>query len=162
MKTKAAPSRKSVKNYLYHGCGFPVELDAASLFRVGDEWILDIPYGEVERSVAEAVARKPVRLTGVEARFLRQYLERSLQGLAGRFDYSAPAVLKWERRGDAPAGMHWPVEKDLRLMALEQLGSTPRRFLADYRSLATPPEETDGPFPYKITVSGGTPADRCA
>ncbi|MBI1317953.1 MAG: hypothetical protein GC168_03255 [Candidatus Hydrogenedens sp.] len=162
MKTRKDEHVKDVKNYIYEGCGFPVRLSTAKMFKVGTEWVLDIDYAGIERSVAATVARKPSRLTGNEVRFLRQFLAHSLKRLADHFAYSAPAVLKWEQRGDKPTGMHWAVEKDLRLLVLQHLGESPSAFLKAYKAFEVPMEIKPGQQQYEIVRRGGKPVARCA
>ena len=162
MNTTNKPSSKTVRNFRYDVYGVPLILSSATLVEFGDDWIIEVDDDAIMETLAEAVANKHGRLTGNEVRFLRQYLEHTMRELAGYFDYTAPAVLKWERCGDMPTGMHWATEKDLRLMVLSHLDSDPKRFLEAYRSLTVPPPEQPGPQVYKIVRRNGRPVARCA
>jgi hypothetical protein len=59
----------------------------------------------------------------------------TLEAFGARFDVSHPAVLKWERAGDKPPALKWPIEKDMRLFLLDRLRARPKAFKELYETL---------------------------
>lgn len=127
--------KKVQKVYQDHGFGFPVTLLNVPLIEVRGEWVPTINQRELQKRVVEALALKQSRLTGDEVRFLRLFLEMTLQQFAERFDVTHPAVLKWERAGTRTTGMGWTTEKDIRLLALGSLAPKPQKFMWAYEQL---------------------------
>ena len=123
------------KRFVDDGFGFPVVLHNVPMVRVRGIWTPRINYNNLARDVALALARKPARLTGNEIRFVRLHFEMTLEAFGARFDVSHPAVLKWERAGDSPPALKWPVEKDIRLFVVDRLQVRPRAFKELYETL---------------------------
>src|SRR5690606_32376784 len=113
-------TEKIQKRFVDEGLGFPVVLRNVPMVKVRGTWTPRVDYNKLSRDVALALTRKPARLTGNEIRFIRQHFEMTLEAFGARFDVSHPAVLKWERAGDRPPALKWPVEKDIRLFILDR------------------------------------------
>jgi hypothetical protein len=62
----------------------------------------------------------------------------TLKEFADRFGVKHPAVVKWERSGDAPTRMAWSTEKDIRLFVYQKLGKA-EELASLYESLAIVP-----------------------
>ena len=133
---------KIQKRLVDEGFGFPVVLRNVPMVKVRGIWTPRINYNKLARDVVLALAKKPTRLTGHEIRFIRQHFEMTLEAFGARFDVSHPAVLKWERAGDKPPALKWPVEKDIRLCILDQLRARPKAFKELYETLR---EEAEAP-----------------
>lgn len=127
--------KKIQKRFVDNGFGFPVVLLNVPMVRVRGIWTPRIDYNKLTRNVALALAKKPTRLTGSEIRFIRQHFEMTLQAFGARFDVSHPAVLKWERAGNKPPALKWPIEKDVRLFILDRLRARPKAFKDLYETL---------------------------
>ena len=127
--------KKIQKRFVDEGFGFPVVLRNVPMVKVRGIWTPRINYNKLTRDVALALARKPARLTGNEIRFIRQHFEMTLEAFGVRFDVSHPAVLKWERAGDKPPALKWPIEKDIRLFILDRLHARPKAFKELYETL---------------------------
>lgn len=128
-------TKKIERRFLYEGFGFPVVLRNVPMVMVRRAWTPMINYSALARAVLVALAHKPARLTGNEIRFIRQHFEMTLEAFGSRLDVSHPAVLKWERAGDKPPAMKWPVEKDIRLFTLDTLRVRPAEFKELYETL---------------------------
>ncbi|MFC1611551.1 hypothetical protein ACFL6C_11385 [Myxococcota bacterium] len=130
--------KRTQKRFVYEGFGFPVVLRNVPMVKVRGVWTPKVDFNQLARSVLEALALHPARLSGHEVKFVRHFFEMTLDKFAERFGVSHPAVLKWERTADAPAKMSWGTEKDLRLFILDELGAKAQRLAATYRKLARP------------------------
>lgn len=133
--------RKTQKEFVYQGFGFPVVLLEVPMVRVRGQWTPDVNYEALSRRLLVALASKPARLTGNEIHFIRHSLGMTLKEFAGRFGgVSHPAVIKWEQAGDAPTTMNWAVEKDVRLEVLRSATKTsPGAFVEAYEAMVKEP-----------------------
>lgn len=129
-------TRKRLEVFVYRGFGFPVALLHVPMVRVRGVWTPDVDYNELSDRLLAVLARKPTRLTGNEIRFIRHSLAMTLEQFARRFAVTHPAVIKWERAGNRPTVMTWPVEKDIRLAVLRSCAHLrPSEFMKAYADL---------------------------
>lgn len=138
--------KKIQKRFVDEGFGFRVILRNVPMVKVRGIWTPNINYNKLAQTVCEALAHKPARLTGNEIRFLRQQSEMTLKAFGERFDVSHVAVLNWERVGDDFPAMKWPIEKDIRLFALDKTGARPKAFKALYEDLRHAADENAKPI----------------
>jgi transcriptional regulator with XRE-family HTH domain len=131
------PKRKRAAQVIDRGFGFPVRLKNVPMVQIRGTWTPDVDFDALAHEVLRALCLKPARLTGNEVRFIRLHHGLTLARFGKQFGLSHPAVMKWERAGDAPAGMQWGTEKDLRLwLYLELEGKkNARGFVEAYTSL---------------------------
>jgi DNA-binding transcriptional regulator YiaG len=111
--------RKIERQFVDHGCGFPVLLLNVPMIKVRGKWIPDINYEMLEKSVLLDLCHKPYKLTGSEIRFIRLYFEMTLQAFGKRFGVQHPTVIKWEKCNAAPTNMTLGTEKDIRLFVIK-------------------------------------------
>jgi hypothetical protein len=142
--------KKIQKRYLDRSLGFPVVLLNAPLVKVRGQWALHVNYNDYQNAILHLLAHKPTRLTGNEVHFIRTYFEMTVRAFAARFSVKHPAVLKWEKRGDAPTQMTWSTEKDIRLFILDELEEKASELHELYRSLKDIAQESAEP----IVVNG--------
>lgn len=116
-------NNQTVCDYEYFGCGFPVIIDRVEMMKFGPDDVPIIDFESVERHVLRHLAGQRSPLTGNQARFIRLYMEKTLEAFGALFGVTHAAVKKWESHGDEPAGMGWSTEKDLRLCALRAAGA---------------------------------------
>lgn len=114
--------KKIQKRFVYDGFGFPLVLCNVPMVRVRGSWTPNIDYNKLQKDVTRALAYKPLRLTGNEIHFIRQYFKMTLAEFGDRFSVSHPAVIKWEDSKDDATAMKWSVEKDIRLFILDRMG----------------------------------------
>lgn len=119
---------KKQKTFTAHGFGFPVMLLNVPMIKIRGKWTPNINYNKLTGVVLIMIAKKPVKLTGNEVKFIRQQF-------AKQFGVSHPAVVKWEKSEDEPTNMSWSKEKDLRLFILSQLESKQTEFANLYNEL---------------------------
>lgn len=98
-------TKKTQKNYLYNGLGFPVLLKTAEFRLVGQKWLLKIDVKKAAEAVIRALPTKPVGLTGAEIKFARTYFDLSKRKLAEELNVSHTAVNKWEDADQEKAKM---------------------------------------------------------
>ena len=138
------------REYKDVGFGFPVYLLNVPMLRVRGTWVPRVNHRELAEVVLRALVHKPARWTGSELKFVRLQLGKTLTEFADLFYVTHPAVLKWERRDDAPTRMNWATEKDIRLHVLLNLADGQE--LPDvYRELRPQPPER--PRRTKINVA---------
>ncbi len=102
--------------------GFPVRLRNVPMRKFRGEWEPDINWNDLQHVVLWALAHKPTPLTGDEVRFVRHFMECTLQEFAELCAVGThPTVMNWESKGARPTGMHRSTEIVLRARILEIL-----------------------------------------
>ena len=115
---------KIVKNYLYEGLGFPVELESAEIKYIDGEWYPIIDVKTVADDVIEKLANQEARLTGDQVKFIRSYYSMPLREFGEKVVHeSHMAVSKWEKRANLPTNMNSNTEHELRLYIIEKMYS---------------------------------------
>ncbi len=137
---------KVQKEFTDTGLGFPIRLLNVPMVKVRGAWTPRVNYNELALAALHTLARKSLRLTGAEVRFIRMHFEMTLQGFAKRFCVTHAAVLKWENAGNKPTAMNWATEKDIRLFALSKLAPKADEWVRLYDELEALPEGKPGPI----------------
>ena len=128
--------QKVRKKYIDETLGFPVILMDVPMRKTRGTWVPNINYQAFKTSVLHLLAFKPSRLSGAEVKFIRHTFEMSTEAFGERFgDVSHPAVLKWEKKGQAASDMNWSTEKDIRMEILRFLNEKPKEIVGLYESL---------------------------
>ena len=127
--------KKMKKKHVDYSCGFPVVLLNVPMVKVQDEWVLDINYDDLAKTVLLYLSKKPVPLTGNEIRFIRYYFSITMREFAHRLGVKHPAIVKWEDKKDQFAAITWGVEKDIRLFILDKLCASNKDFREGYKEL---------------------------
>lgn len=135
--------KKTVKYFDDSGFGFKVRIVNAPMLKMRGEWVLDVDQQKLQSGLLDALARKPVRLTGNEIRFIRNAFEMTTTEFGKKFDVSHVAVLKWEKTGDHGTEMNWSTEKDIRLFIASRIPSGATDFLAVYKELEEKAGDSD-------------------
>jgi hypothetical protein len=143
--------KKIQKRFVYDGLGFPVVLLNVTMGKVRGAWTPLVDYNKLQKDVVEALAYKPLRLTGNEVHFVRSYFGMTLAEFGDRFSVSHPAVIKWENTREEATSMKWAVEKDIRLFILDRLAAKPTAIGKLYRELQK--EAKRGTKPIEIQVA---------
>jgi DNA-binding transcriptional regulator YiaG len=138
------------KRYEDHGFGFKVVFLNVPLIKRMGSWCVEVNWEKVAALLLTAVASKPGRITGSELRFIRKRQGMTLAQFATRFGVTHPAVMKWERAGDAPTGMGWATEKDIRLAVLGWSHCSPEEFMAAYAQFEAPPGGRHRAYTYDV------------
>ncbi len=113
---------KMIKNYLYNGLGFPIELDDVEMFFIENDWHPRIDVQKVADDVIKKLAVQETRLTGNQVRFIRSYFSMPLREFGEKVVHETHgAVRKWEQKGDSPTNMNPNTEHELRLYIIEKL-----------------------------------------
>jgi DNA-binding transcriptional regulator YiaG len=123
-----------------YGFGIPVVLHNVRIVDWHGEEVPEIDYARVEQLLVNAMPYKPTRFTGDDIHFIRQTFTMTLDEFGKRFDVTGPAVKKWESKRQAPTGMNWSTEKDIRLFMARENAITPTKFQRLYESLMRAPE----------------------
>lgn len=115
---------KVVKNHLYEGLGFPIELDEVEMRLIDSEWCPIVDVQKVADAVIEKLAIQETRLTGNQVKFIRSYYSMPLREFGEKVVHeSHMAVSKWEKRGDLSTNMNSNTEHELRLYIIEKIHS---------------------------------------
>ena len=113
---------KIVKNYVYDGLGFPVELDEVEMVNIENDWHPRIDVQKITDDVIAKLAVQEVRLTGDQVKFIRSYYSMPLREFGEKVVHeSHMAVSKWEKKGAFPTNMNANTEHELRLYIIEKL-----------------------------------------
>jgi len=107
-------NKKTQKNYLYNGLGFPIILKQAEFKMIAGKWLLKVDVKKVSDAVIRALPVKPAGLTGAEVRFVRTYFELSKRKFAEELNVSHTAVNKWEAADQERAKIESHIEIMLR------------------------------------------------
>lgn len=112
---------KILKSYIYEGLGFPIQLMNVPMIKVRGEYIMDIDYNKLQKTILLHLCHKKSPLTGNEVKFIRKYFSLNTTAFGSLFGYTHSAVLKWENQGDAFARIIPTAEVYLRLYILDFL-----------------------------------------
>jgi hypothetical protein len=113
---------KKVKNYVYEGLGFSVELTDVEMVFLENDWHPCIDVQKIADDVLKQLAIQEARLTGTQIKFIRSYFSMPLREFGEKVVHeSHMAVKKWEQKGDAPTNMNSNTEHELRLYVVEKL-----------------------------------------
>jgi DNA-binding transcriptional regulator YiaG len=113
---------KIVKDYLYDGLGFPIELTNVEMCFIENDWHPRIDVQKVADDVIKKLAIQETRLTGDQVRFIRSYFSMPLREFAEKVAHETHgAVQKWEKKGNKPTSMNSNTEHELRLYIIEMI-----------------------------------------
>lgn len=127
--------KKVRKRFLYEGFGFPVYLMNVPMMKTRGEWVLDINFNILLKSVLLTVVTKPQSLCGSEIRFIRKYFRMTLEAFGSEFGVSHVAVIEWEKGENNPVVMNPATEKCIRLFALDSLLLGDNAFRESYHKI---------------------------
>lgn len=113
--------RKIQHQFVDYGCGFPVVLHHVPMVKIEGKWVPDINFNKLEKIVCSMLCYKQSKLTGNEVRFIRLYMEMTLEVFAKRFGVKHPSVIKWENFKDNPTNMTLGTEKDIRMCLMKHI-----------------------------------------
>ena len=129
---------KIEKIYTYEGMGFPVHLTNVPMVEVRGEFILDIDYNKLQKTVLLHLCYKKTPLTGNEVKFIRKYFSLTTTAFGHLFGYTHSAILKWENQADGIARITPTTEIYLRLYILEFLQKGAEDFKDLYDEIRIP------------------------
>jgi len=108
-------SKKIVKNYIYEGLGFPIELHNVEVVEFNGEFHPKIDVRKVADSAIKSLVLQKSRLTGSQIKFIRKYFSMSLREFSNIVNESHMAIKKWEDFNDEATNMDRNIEIMLRL-----------------------------------------------
>lgn len=113
-----------MKNYVYEGLGFPIELNNVEMIYIENDWHPTIDVQKISDNVVKKLAIQEARLTGNQVKFIRAYFSMPLREFGEKVVHeSHMAVKKWEQKGDDCTNMNANTEHELRLYIIEELHS---------------------------------------
>lgn len=124
---------RKTKTFIFEDLGFPIKLINVPMKKEFDEWYIDIDMNRLMVVVLEALAHKPIPLTGDELRFIRSYLQMTSTEFGKVFGITHAAVLKWESGENRVSP---PLELCIRLYVLDHLSAKDAEFRAFYKQLS--------------------------
>jgi hypothetical protein len=124
---------KIVKNFIYEGFGFPLQIKNTRLYLIDNEWLPKIDVRMLAESVIVKLPFQKERLTGYQVKFIRDYFEMSLREFANKVvNESHSAVAKWEKFENRPTNMDINVESNLRLYILDKVAIKSKKDRQDF------------------------------
>lgn len=124
---------KKTKTVIFKGLGFPIKLINAPMKKMFGQWCVDLDLNKLMLVVLNALAHKPIPLTGDELRFIRSYLKMTLVEFGKAFGVSHVAVLKWEKGENRISPS---LELYIRLYVLDHLQAKDNAFRALYKEVS--------------------------
>src|ERR1700722_2350825 len=124
---------RKTETFVYEGLGFPIKLIQCPMKKVFGEWVLDINLGQLQIDMVKKLIYKPVPLTGAELRFIRKFLELSLDAFGKLVGVTHPAVLKWEKD---QVTINPATEIYIRLYVLQHLQAKDKEFRNLYEQIS--------------------------
>lgn len=116
-----SPMKTKRENFRYDACGLPnVTLVGVEVSRCAQCGEFEVALEQIEdlhRAIANAVIRKPARLSAAEIKFLRKYLGWSGADFAKHIGAKPETVSRWENGSQA---MGAQADRALRLMVATQ------------------------------------------
>lgn len=109
-----------IKEYRADELGLPILIKNIPVIEIEGHEVMDIDYAVISKMLFAALIIKPLPLTGAEVRFMRLFMEMTLEGLAKSLHVTHPTVLAWERFGNNPTMMTDSTEAILRIFAAQQ------------------------------------------
>jgi DNA-binding transcriptional regulator YiaG len=129
---------KIVKTYTFEGLGFPVQLTNVPMIEMRGDFILDVDFNKLQKSVLLHLCYKKTPLTGNEIKFIREYFSFTKTAFGHLFGYSHSAVLKWENQEDTVARIAPTAEIYLRFYILDFLQKDALDFKELYHKIKIP------------------------
>lgn len=114
-------TKKIMKKYIYHGLGFPVELNNVEMVLFDGEMHPKINVRKVSEAVIKSLVLQKSRLTGNQIKFIRNYFSMSLRDFAVVVNESHMAVKKWEDFKNESTNMDRNIEIMLRLYIFDYI-----------------------------------------
>lgn len=112
---------KIEKEFVYYGLGFPVILKNIPMIELRGVWTPDINLNTLQKVVMLDLAHRACELTGNQIKFIRLWLALTQTEFGKLLGVTHPAVVKWEKSGDKFAKVTLSIQRDLRLLILDQL-----------------------------------------
>ncbi len=128
---------KIEKVYQTSALGFPVIIHNVKYRKINDKWCPLIKWNRLMDMAIIALITKPSRLTGGEIKFIRTYFNLSYRAFAEKFEITATAVQKWEKKRNRQTDMRLTAERNVRLFILNELFPTHIKDNDRFRKLVT-------------------------
>lgn len=112
--------KKIIEEHYASELGLPVVIKNVPIIEVDGEEILDIDYSKISEALFANLLLKPYPLTGAEIRFMRLFMELTLEKFATALHVTHPTVLSWEKNGNQFTNMTDGTEAMLRIFAARQ------------------------------------------
>ncbi len=113
--------KKTEKEFVYEGFGFPVVLHNVPMVEVRGEWSPLIDLNKLMEVVLITLCHQMSPFTGGQIAFIRHYFEMTGETFGKKFGVTQACVSKWEARGDESAKMEPATEFCMKLFVLESL-----------------------------------------
>lgn len=118
-----------IKNYVWHGFGFPVEFYELPAIKVRGEYVPDVDFAQFAKPLVQIICTEDeIPLSGNQIKFIRNYLAMSVREFAKFMNVKHPSVLRWEKHNKDAAHIDVNTEIVLRLRVLRKINSA-KKFL---------------------------------
>lgn len=119
-----------IKNYIFHGFGFPVIFDELPAIRLRGELVPDVDFSKFSTDLIKHICTKQeFPLSGNQVKFFRYSLNLSMREFAKLVGVRHQSIMRWESNDHLPAKMEAPTEIVLRLLMLNKFKGTHKQVL---------------------------------
>lgn len=81
------------ETFVYEGLGFPIKIIECPMRKWGDEWLIDINMGALQRFMCEKLTQRPFLLTEKRFVFLKKFLELSTEEVEEKIGLSFDSLV---------------------------------------------------------------------
>lgn len=120
--------QKMLKRVEFKALGFPIILRNVPQLKMRGEWVMDIDYNALQKTVLILLCHKQKPLTGNEIAFIRAYFSLSAAEFGTEFGVSGEAVQKWEKSGNRYSKIEPAIDLCIRFLAFEKLHCKEKSF----------------------------------
>jgi DNA-binding transcriptional regulator YiaG len=112
---------KKLKTYIFTGFGFEILLKDVVIKSVDGVEYPDINMSKLKNDTTRALLTSKQSLTGNQLKFIRTYLQMSLDELSAKIHIPASTLRSWENKGAAFTGLSIDQEKAFRILTINQI-----------------------------------------
>ncbi len=110
-----------MKEYIYEGLGFPIELNNVEMIFVNGEYAPKIDVRSVADKAMKNLVLQKTKLTGNQVKFIRSYFSLSLRDFGKIVNESHTAVRKWEKFNNKSTNMDPNIETRIRVYVYDKI-----------------------------------------
>lgn len=112
---------KILENYIFKGFGFDVLLKNVKIKMIDGEEYPAINLNELKNIIAKNLLSSKHRLTGNQLKFVRTYLQLSLDNISEKIHIPSSTLRSWENKGSEFTGFSLEQEKAFRIFAVNYI-----------------------------------------
>jgi len=121
------------ERYTGHQLGFPILFHDMPISKFMGREFAQVDWEEIQKTAFSALIIKPALLSGNEVKFMRTFMELSIEDLARGMKLPPEVIALWEMKEDKPTGMSKGLEAVFRIFSSkdDRVGSHSKGFATD-------------------------------